>query len=124
MEVELEDLDADGIGRLARLVEEEAPAQVGTARAAAFVAAARRSVTSPAEELRRKVLALAQRYVGPVGADFVHEVCEGHGLPFRAVDYEHLMWLAEALRGEAAPLIGRQSADELARGVRTLLTGR
>jgi hypothetical protein len=123
LEVEVEDLDADGLSLLARVIEEDAPARIGATRATAFVAAARKSITSPAEELRKKVLELTVRWVGPVGSDFVEDVCDQNGLPFRAVDYEHLMWLAEALRGEAVPLVGKQGADELARGVRALLTG-
>jgi hypothetical protein len=124
LELELEELDAEGVSLLARVLETDGPAALGAARAAAFVQAARRSIASPAAELRGQVEELTRKYIGPVGGQFLQDVCERHGLPFRAVDYEHLMWLAEALRAEAAPFAGKQGAEELARGVRALLTGR
>jgi hypothetical protein len=123
LEVHIEELDLDGIGMLARVVEQHGPALIGALRAAAFLTAARRATISPAEPLRRKILDLATRTVGPAGPEFLEEICLHHGLPFDAVDYEHLMWLAELLRSEAAPLAGKKNADELARGVRGFLVG-
>lgn len=124
LEVELEELSVETLDLLARVVEEEVPARIGRLRAAAFVEAARQAISSPATELREKILLLAKRAVGPVGEQFVQQTCAKNGLPFRAVDYEHLMWLAEVLRSEGAPLLGKQKADDLAREVRGLLTGR
>jgi hypothetical protein len=123
LEVELEELSTETLDLLARIVEEEMPARIGAARAAAFVDAAKQSISSPATELREKILLFARRAVGPVGEQFVQQTCAKNGLPFRAVDYEHLMWLAEILRGEGTPLLGKQKADDLAREVRGLLTG-
>lgn len=124
LEVELEDLSTETLDLLARIVEEDLPVRVGAARAAAFVEAAKQSISSPATELREKILLFAKRAIGPVGEQFVQQTCAKNGLPFRAVDYEHLMWLAEILRSEGAPILGKQKADDLAREVRGLLTGR
>jgi hypothetical protein len=96
---------------------------IGGARVAAFLAAARITLNSPNEQLRNRLVEMVTRRVGPAGRDFLHEICLEGGLPFQAIDYEHLMWLSETLRREAAPLAGKKGAEELARSVRGLLTG-
>jgi hypothetical protein len=123
LEVEIEEIEGEGVSQLARIVEEEVPTHIAVARAAAFVAAARKSTTSPADGLRRKIVGLATDAVGPAAPDFVRTACARAGMPFEAVEHEHLMWLTEVLRGEAVPIVGKKAADELARGVRGLLTG-
>ena len=123
LEVPLDDLDVDGIALLARAVERDGPERIGALRAASLMTAMKGAITSPAESLRAKLLDLARRQIGPAGPDFVKRACAKHGLPFDAVDFEHIMWLAETMRAEAAPLVGKKGADDLARTFRALLTG-
>jgi hypothetical protein len=123
LEIHIEELNLAGVKMLARVLERHGAAMIGSARVAAFLAAARITLNSPNEQLRTKIVELVTRHVGPAGRDFLHEICLEGGLPFQAIDYEHLMWLSEALRREAAPLAGKKGAEELARAVRGLLTG-
>jgi hypothetical protein len=123
LEVDLDELDVEGVRLLARAVERDGAAPLGAERVAAFLAAAREAATSPAEGMRAKVIELARDQIGPAGPQFVRRACAKHGLPFEAVDFEHVMWLAEVMRTEAAPLAGKRAADELARGIRGFLTG-
>jgi hypothetical protein len=124
LEIDLDDLDVDGVSLLARAVERDGPAKFGALCAAKFVAAAKQATVSPADGLRQKVLELAKRSVGPAGPDFVKRSCAKAGVPFEAVDFEHVMWLAEVVRTEAAPLVGKKGADEMARAIRGFLTGK
>jgi hypothetical protein len=123
LEIDLDDLDVDGVSLLARAVERDGPAKFGALCAAGFMAAAKQASVSPADGLRQKVLDLARRGVGPAGPDFVKRSCARAGLPFDAVDFEHIMWLAEVVRTDATPLVGKKGADEMARTIRGFLTG-
>jgi hypothetical protein len=124
LEIDLEELDVDGVALLARAVERHGGAALGSTRTAAFVATVRRALVSPAESLRARLLELAKRRIGPAGGDFLKRACTKNGLPFESLDVEHLMWLAEAVRADATPLLGKKNADELARDVRAQLTGK
>lgn len=123
LEISLDEVDIDGIALLARAVERDGPARIGAQRTAAFLALARPVLASPSEPLRLKMLELAKKKIGPAGPDFLKRACSKAGLPFEAVDYEHIMWMAEVVRTEATPLVGKKGADELAREVRNFLTG-
>ncbi len=123
LEFELDNIPVAGIGPLARAVERDGPPRLGTVQTAAFMAAVRVAMVSPADDLRAKIIALCNRQIGPAGPVFVKKATAKHGLPFDAVDFEHIMWLAEVLRAEAAPIVGKQGGDDLARGVRAFLTG-
>jgi hypothetical protein len=122
LEFELDEIPIAGIDPLARAVERDGPPRLGKVQTAAFMAAVQRAVVSPATGLRQKVVALTSREMGPAGPLFLKKATAKHGLPFDAVDFEHLMWLAEVIRAESAPIIGKQAADELAREVRGFLT--
>jgi hypothetical protein len=124
LQVALDDLDGAGVRRLAATVRELGPDVIGAAVTASFVAEAARALTSPADGLRRQVIEVTRAVIGPLAPEFLEEVCAQRGLPFHAVDYEHLMWLAETLRAEAEPFAGRDAADNLARSVRAFLTGK
>lgn len=121
LETELDDLGCHGITVLAQAAERDGPAHIGPLRMAAFLAAAREAMVAPGSGLRRKLVELTTQQIGPAGAIFVKKACAKNGLPFEAVGYEHLMWLAEVLRREAAPLVGEHDADDLARAVHNLL---
>jgi hypothetical protein len=123
LEIHVEELNLAGVAMLARVVERHGAAMIGGARVAAFLASARIALSSPNESLRNKIVEMVMRRVGPAGRDFLDDICLAGGLPFQALDYEHLMWLSETLRREAAPLAGKKGAEELAKSVRGLLTG-
>jgi hypothetical protein len=122
LEFELDEIPVAGIDPLARAVERDGPPRLGKLQTAAFMAAVQQAVVSPATGLRQKVVALTSREMGPAGPLFLKKATAKHGLPFDAVDFEHLMWLAEVIRAESAPIIGKSAADELAREVRGFLT--
>jgi len=122
LEFELNDIPIAGIGPLARAVEHDGPARFGRVRMAAFVVAAQQATASPAGPLRDKIAALTSRQMGPAAPLFLKKATARHGLPWEAVDYEHIMWLAEVIRAESAPIVGKQAADDLAREVRGFLT--
>jgi hypothetical protein len=124
LEIALDDLDAGSVRALAAAVERHGPAVIGAALAKGFSADMSRALVSPAEPLRQRIVTATRDVVGPLAPDFLNEVCAQRGLPFHAVDYEHLMWLAEVLRAETAPLAGKRAADGLARELRSFLTGR
>jgi hypothetical protein len=118
---DLDDLDIERLPALARTVEEHAAPLIGGSRTAAFLAAARQAIVEPGNPLRARVIDLAGRQFGPAAGVFVRRVVERNGVPFDAVSYEHLHWLAEVLRREAAALAGDAEANELARQVSLLL---
>ena len=123
LEVSLDDLDGDGIRRLARAVAESGSGAIGRARALSFCSAARLAVANPADSLRQSIVELTTRAFGPAGADFVREACTAEEVPFEALDYEHLPWLTEILRERAAPVMGKKVAESLAASMRALPTG-
>ena len=123
LELGLDDLDGNAVRRLSRVVAESGSAAIGRARAASFCAAARLVVANPADSLRRSVLELTTRAFGPAAGDFVREACTAEGVPFEALDYEHLPWLAEVLRERAALVMGKKVAESLAASMRALPTG-
>jgi len=124
LEIELDDIEPDGLELLAQKVRAEAEGLIGNAGAQAFAQAVAAALVSPNVALRAKLVELARRFVGPAGEDFLRRSCRRMGMPWDAVDYEHLMWLAEVVRSESAPLIGKKQADEFARAVRGFLTAR
>ncbi len=124
LEIALDDLDAGSVRALAMAVETYGPVMIGTVLATAFVSDASQALASPADSLRHRIVEVTRNAVGPLAPEFLEEVCAQHGLPFQAVDYEHLMWLAEVLRAETEPLAGKEAADGLARELRAFLTGR
>lgn len=123
LEAELDEVDVEGLAVLARAVERDAPGRVRDTRAGTFLTAAKLAVASPSEPLRVKISELASREIGPAGPVFVKKACAKHGMPFEAIDFEHIAWFAEVIRGEATPIIGRKTADELAHGIRAFVTG-
>jgi hypothetical protein len=124
LEIEVDELDAGSVQALARAVEQHGPAVIGATLATQFARETASLMVSPAESLRRRVIQITRDVVGPFAPQFLDEVCATHGLPFTAVDYEHLMWLAEVLRTETEPLAGKEAADGLSRQLRAVLTGR
>jgi hypothetical protein len=123
LEIDLDEIDPEGLAPLAEAIRTEAAAVIGTAGATAFAQAVAAAVASPNAALRARVVETARRFVGPAGEDFLRRSCRKMGMPWEAIDYEHMMWLAEVVRAESAPLIGKKSADEFARAVRMLLVG-
>lgn len=119
--IDLEGVDIDGIAVLARAVEREGAGRIGAARTTAFIEAARRAIVGPGEPLRAHLLAVANAHLGPAALVFLKRVCACKGVPFEAVSYEHLVWLAEALRAEMVSLVGEDEAKEFAARVRALL---
>jgi hypothetical protein len=124
LETEVDELDAGSVRALARAVEQYGPTVIGATFATQFAGETASLLVSPAEPLRRRVVQMTRDVVGPFAPQFLDEVCAAHGLPFTAVDYEHLMWLAEVLRTETAPLAGKVAADGLSRQLRAVLTGK
>ncbi len=121
LEIELDEIEPDGLELLAQKVRAEAEGLIGSAGAQAFAQAVAAALVSPNVALRAKLVELARRFIGPAGEDFLRRSCRKMGMPWDAVDYEHLMWLAEVVRSESAPLIGKKQADEFARAVRGFL---
>jgi hypothetical protein len=119
--VDLETVDIEGLAALARAVEQDAPVRLGEARTAAFISAFRHAVVDPGEQLRARLLELANTHLGPAAPVLLKRVCTRNGVPFDVVSYEHLMWLADTFRAEVAPIAGEQEAEEFAREVRALL---
>lgn len=122
LELELDHLQLDGVELLARAVERAPELKTRVSPAATFLAAAQLVITSPADSLRQKLSDMAARSLGPAGPDYLRERCRRGGLPFEAVDYEHVMWLAELIRSEMTSLVGKKEADRLAGDVRKLIT--
>jgi hypothetical protein len=118
---DLDQVDIEGISVLARAVEQDGPARIGAARTAAFVAAFRHAVVDPGDALRAQLLELTSAHIGPAASVFLRRICTRQGVPFEAVSFEHLMWLADALGAEVSPLVGQREADEFAAQVRALL---
>jgi hypothetical protein len=121
LSIELDEVDIEGIALLARAVERDGPERIGAARTAAFLSAMRHAVTDPGDALRARLLELATGHLGPAAPVFLKRVCAARGLPFEAVSYEHLMWLADVLQEEMAPVVGAGQAADFANGVRGLL---
>jgi len=121
LEVDLDDVDIDGISSLERAVARDSVERIGAVLAAAFLAAARQAVIGPGTALRTEIMKLANRHLGPAGPLLLKRLAGTNGLPFEVVSYEHLLWLADVVRAETTPLLGAHSADELARGVAALL---
>lgn len=124
LEVDLEDVSAVGLSVLRAAILRDGATTFGERPATLMVTATRAAITSPAASLRETLRQIAARDLGPAGPDVIARACAARGLPFEALDHEHLMLVAEAMRLEAAPLIGRKAADQLAGRVRRLLTGR
>lgn len=124
LEIELDEIEPDGLVPLADAIRNEAAGVIGSAGATAFAQAVAAAVVSPNESLRARISEVARRFVGPAGDDFLRRSCRKMGMPWDAVDYEHMMWLAEVVRAESTPLIGKQKADDFARTVRTFLVGK
>ena len=120
LEIELEDLDIDGLEPVARLLEHDGPPAVGAARTAAFIAAAGQALADPVDCVSSKVVELTSRYIGPAGRRFLQKVCAKNGIPVEALSREHVPWLADVLQSEAAPLAGARGAENLARDIRAL----
>lgn len=123
LETDLEEIEPDGLKPLADAIRTEAAAAIGSAGALAFAQAVAAALVSPNDSLRQKIVDLAKRHIGPAGEDFMRRSCRKMGMPWEAIDYEHMMWLAEVVRSESAPLIGKNKADEFARSVRQFLVG-
>lgn len=124
LEIELEEIAPEGLPRLAEGVRTEAAALIGHAGAQEFARAVAAALVSPNTGLRARIVDLARKFVGPAGEDFLKRSCRRAGMPWEAVDVDHLMWLAEVVRAESAPIVGKKKADEFARSVRSILTGK
>lgn len=124
LETDLDEIEPDGLVPLADAIRNEAATVIGSAGATAFAQTVAAAVVSPNVSLRAKITDVARKYIGPAGEDFLRRSCRKMGMPWDAVDYEHMMWLAEVVRAESAPLIGKKSADDFARTVRAFLVGK
>jgi len=124
LEVGFDDLDSTAIGMLARAVDESGLLLIGRARVAAFCAAARLAVANPVQSLQQRILERATRAFGPAGSDIVRETCAAEGMPFDAIDEEHLSWIAEVLHAGVASLLGAKGATDFAARLRSLSADR
>lgn len=120
---DLAEIDVEDVLPLALAVEGEGPVRIGTMRTAAFITAARFAVVNPTNSARTLLVQAVNREMGPAGEVFLKKSCTKNGLPFEAICYEHLTWLADVLRQEAAPLLGADGADRLAQAVQRLQPG-
>ncbi|MFN8558108.1 MAG: hypothetical protein U0531_12480 [Dehalococcoidia bacterium] len=123
LEMDLEEIEPEGLRPLADAIRAEGADIIGVDGATAFAQAVVAAVLSPNEALHKKITETARRYIGPAGDDFLRKSCKKQGMPWDAVEMEHMMWLAEVVRAESAPLIGKKPADEFARTVRGFLVG-
>lgn len=121
--IELKELSDDRLAELAAATRQEAPRRFGDQRTSAFLDAARSAVTAPGADLRAAIMEFVTRLLGPAGPILIDEACERHGLPFEALTYEHVMWLAGELDAETAPTLNARDADQLGEGFRGLVTG-
>lgn len=117
---DLAEIDIEQILPLAAAVEEDGPARIGAQRTAAFITAARFAVVNPSDSPQAPLVRVVNREMGPAGEVFLRRSCNRNGLPYEAICYEHLPWLAEVLRQEATPLLGAAGADRLAQDVQRL----
>ena len=123
LETDLDEIEPEALGLLADAISGEAVSFISGSGATAFAQAVASALTSPNHQLRGRVADIARKMVGPAGEDFMRRSCRKAGMPWDAVDAEHLMWLAEVVRAEAAPLLGKGKADDFAKAVRNLLMG-
>lgn len=124
LEIDLDEIEPDCLGLLADAIAAEAAGMINSAGAAAFTHAVGLALISPNAALRARIVETARKYIGPAAEDFLRRSCKKSGMPWDAIDYEHMMWLAEVVRAESFPLIGKKSADDFARIVRSFLTGK
>jgi hypothetical protein len=124
LEIDLDEIEPDGLRALADAVRAEGPAAIGADAATAFAQAVAAVLVSPNTALRAKIVEAARKYMGPAGEEFMRRSCRKMGMPWDAVDMEHMMWLAEVVRAESTPFIGKKSADDFARTIRGFLTGK
>jgi hypothetical protein len=124
LEIDLDEIEPECLGLLGDAIGNEAGGMINKGGSAAFMQAVSLALTSPNVSLRAKVVETAKKFIGPAAEDFMRRSCKKSGMPWDAVDYEHMMWLAEVVRAESFPLIGKKSADEFARIVRSYLTGK
>jgi hypothetical protein len=121
LEVELEEIAADGVAALLGAVEQDRGRAFLTRGLPSFVLAARTALHAPGAALRAQLVGVAGRSIGPVSEILVKRVCARQGIPFDALTYEHLNGLAGALADEARPHIGGAAAEELRGRVVALL---
>lgn len=124
LEIELEEIEPESLALLADGIRTQSVDLIGSVNAAAFAQAVATALISPNVALRGKLIDLARSFVGPAGEDFLKRSCRRAGMPWEAVEPDHMMWLAEVVRTEATPLLGKKQADEFARTVRGFLTGK
>jgi hypothetical protein len=122
VEIDLDEIEPDGLGPLADAVAGDTSGVGAEESSAAFAQAVAAAIVSPNAALRAKILDTARKHIGPAAEDFMRRSCKKSGMPWDAIDLEHMMWLAEVVRAESAPLIGKKSADDFARTVRAFLT--
>ena len=123
LEMELEDMDIGAVRRLAQVIERGGLELGSDARISAFETDARTVLSCGSRPLQARIKDFAIRAVGPAGPDLLRNAAARNGLPYEAIEPEHLMWLAEVLRTEVGKVMGKKSGDELARQLRALLTG-
>jgi hypothetical protein len=117
---DLDAIEIDDLAPLTAAVADDAPARIGAMCTSAFITAARFAVVNPTRPVRAPLVQAVNRELGPAGEIFLRKACTKNGLPFEAICSEHLPWLAQVLRQEAAPLLGEAGAERLAQGVRSL----
>lgn len=121
--VEVDEIDAIGLGVLAQAVRAEAPRLLAALHTEGFVLAARQAAANPASPLHAQVIATVSRHLGPAGAGFIQDVAAKHGLPWKSLEAEHLTWLAGVAQPEAEALMGKKGGEALARDLRALSVG-
>lgn len=124
LETDLDEIEPEALALLADAIRVQSVDLIGSANAAAFAQAVAAALMSPNVALRGRLAETARKYVGPAGEDFLRRSCRRAGMPWEAVDVEHMMWLAEVVRTESTALIGKKQADDFARVVRGFLTGK
>lgn len=124
MEIELDDIDPEALPMLANKVRASGADIVQTAAGPGLTQAIAAAIVSPNVSLRAKLIDTARKFVGPAAENFLKQSTRKAGMPWDAIDLEHMMWLAEVVRAEATPLIGKKQADAFAHIVRGYLTGK
>lgn len=116
--LDLDEAGPEHLRPLANAVRTDVSPATITAATAAFAASVQAALVSPHDGLRDDLFVVAQRFIGPAGEEFLRKACARHGVPWEAVEDEHLEWLAETVRAEAVLFIGKAAADDFARSIR------
>ena len=119
-EIELADLDLNGVKRLAEAVSEHATELSGDGWSEAFISDARAAMLMGSPEIQERLRVLSILILGPAGPKIVRKACTTHGLPWEAIDADHLLWLAGILKQETEGVVGPKVAAALSAQVQSL----